>query len=177
MSKLTGITDLNPTATVLKETASVIPFLIKTAVVFGIGWYLYSSYTNRFIKLKENSNYSPSNVTDAQAKGRADTIIGSLGWFSNSFETVRDQLAGLNYNGFIKVYNAFGHQSGTLFAGDLNLVEWIRNQFSDEEVALLSSLQNGVFFKNTPIKVTALHSFINQFEPNEKDAIVNLIFS
>lgn len=143
---LKGIEDIDPRITVVKETASVIPFLIKTIVIGGIAWYVYDRFTNRFIKLKENPNYPASNITDAQAKGRADAIAGSIGWFSNSFDTVADNLAGLNYNGFIKVYNAFGHQTGTLLGGDLNLIEWIRNQFTDYEVQQLSSLQNGAFF-------------------------------
>ena len=130
----------------VKQTATVIPFLIKTVVIVGIGWYAYNKWTNRFVKLKENSSYAPANVTEAQAKAKADAIASSIGWFSNSFDAVADNLAGLNYNGFIRVYNAFGHQTGTLFGGDLNLIEWIKNQFNEYEVAQLSSLQNGAFF-------------------------------
>lgn len=153
---------------VAKQTASVIPFVIKTAIVCGIAWYAYHRFTNRFVKLKEKSNYPTSNVTDAQAKSRADAISGSIDWFSNSFDTVADSLAGLNYNGFVKVYNAFGHQTGTLLGGDLNLVEWIRNQFTDYEIAQLSALQNGAFFRiaNTP-KIIAMNNFLSQFTNDE----------
>ena len=150
---LNGIEDINPTITVVRETASVIPFLIQTAVVCGIGYYIYYRFTTRFIKLKENANYPVANVSQAQAKSRADTIVGAIGWFSNSFNTVADQLAGLNYNGFIRVYNEFKHQRGTLLAGELNLIEFLQNQFDKQELAQLSSLQNGAFFKKSLLEI------------------------
>lgn len=137
----------NPTSEIIKNTASVIPFLIKTAVVCGIGYYIYYRYTNRFVGLKENSKYPTANVTTAQAKSRADAIYGSITLFGNDFTSVSNNLAGLNYNGFVRVYNAFGHQTGTLLGGDLNLVEWIKNQFTEYEVSQLSTLLNGAFFK------------------------------
>ena len=173
---LKGISDLDPRTTIVKETASVIPFLIKTVVVCGIAYYVYNRFTNRFIKLKENSNYPAANVTEAQAKTRADAIAGSIGWFTNSFDAVADNLAGLNYNGFVRVYNAFGQQTGTLFGGDLNLVEWIKNQFSEDEISQLSSLQNGVFFKGIPTqRVIAFNKFLNQFNLLEKEEVFTLL--
>lgn len=163
---------------IVKQTASIIPFLVKTAVVCGIGYYAYKKFTNRFIKLKENGKFPVSNVTDSQAKTRADAIASSIGWFTNSFDGVADSLQGLNYNGFVRVYNAFGHQTGTLFGGDLNLIEWIKNQFDDYEIAQLSSLQNGVFFKSqetATLKVLAFNDFLNQFETSQKLEFFNLI--
>lgn len=131
---------------VISQTASVIPFLIKTFVVCGIIGFAYYKFTNRFVKKKYNSNYPASNVSDAQAEARANSIAKSIGWVSNDYDNVEAQLSGLNYNGFIKVYNAFGHQTGTLLGGKLDLVEWIRNQFTDYQIAKLSALLNGAFF-------------------------------
>lgn len=131
---------------IVKQTASIIPFLVKTAVVCGIGYYVYYRFTNRFISLKENTKLQNSNVTLAQAKSRADSIKSSISWTGNDFNNVADNLQGLNYNGFIRVYNAFGEQTGTLLGGDLNLIEWIQNQFTPYEVEQLSSLLNGAFF-------------------------------
>ena len=173
MSSLKGLEDLDPKVTVVKEVASVIPFLIKTAVVLGVGYYLYSRWTNRFIPLKEKSNYGPANITMDQAQTRADAIASSIGWFSNSFDAVADNLKGLNYNGFIRVYNAFGYHTGTLLSGDLNLIEWIKNQFTEEEVAQLSSLQNGVFFRQKENNLFKITSGMTQ---EEKEAFAQLIF-
>jgi hypothetical protein len=142
--KLNGLIDTQ--TEIVKQTASIIPFLVKTAVVCGIGYYVYYRFTNRFVSLKENSKFPTGNVTLAQAKSRADSIKGSISWTGNDFNNVADNLQGLNYNGFIRVYNAFGQQTGTLLGGDLNLIEWIQNQFTKYEVEQLSSLLNGAFF-------------------------------
>jgi len=136
----------DPRSTVIAETASVIPWLIKFAVLGTVGYFVYRAYTNRFEHLKENKNYPASNISDAQAETRADAIYSSIGWFSNDFEYVKQQFVGLNYNAIIKVYNAFGKQTGTLFGGELNLFEWCKNQFSSEEIAQLRFLTNGAFF-------------------------------
>lgn len=134
------------TTAVITETASVIPFIIKTGIVCGIGYYIYYKWSNSFDKKKYNSNYDPANISDAQAEARAASIAESIKLFSNDFDNVERNLQGLNYNGFIKVYNAFGKQTGTLLGGELDLIEWIRNQFSDYQILRLSALQNGAFF-------------------------------
>lgn len=131
----------------IEKTTEVIPFLIKTIVVLGIGYYAYSKYTNRFVKRAEISTYPKANVSMAQAQAKADAIYSSIGWFSNDFDNVAKQISGLNYNGFIRVYNAFGHKTGTLLGGDLTLEEWIYNQFDTDQIAKLSFLLNGAFFK------------------------------
>lgn len=163
---------------IIRSTASVIPFLIKTAVVLAIAGFVYYKFKTRFIKFDENKNYAPANVTLEQAQSKADAIGSSIGWISNDFNAVADQLAGLNYNGFVRVYNAFGHQKGTLLGGDLNLIEWIKNQFSTYEVAQLSSLQNGVFFRTSEpisLKVESFNKFLHQFKEDEAIGIINLI--
>jgi hypothetical protein len=132
-------------AEVISQTASVIPFLVKLGAIIAVTVVGYKMWTNRFVSLKENSSYPASNISLAEAKTRADSIIGSIGWVSNDFNAVSKQLSGLNYNGFIRVYNAFGHQRGTLLAGELNLVEWIKNQFTDYQIQQLSFLLGGAF--------------------------------
>lgn len=136
------------TANIVEKT---VPFIIKSIFVIGIVLYAVGKFKNRFIELKEKSNYPKANVSDAQAKGRANSIISAKTLFNefdfgDQYNATADALAGLNYNGFVKVYNAFGHQTGVLFSGDLNLVEYIFDQFSEEEIQYLSALQNGAFF-------------------------------
>lgn len=133
-------------ATLVQQSASALPFLIKLAAITGLVVVGYRMYTNRFVKFKENSTLAPANVSFAQAKGKADSIGKSIGLFSNDFENVSKQLSGLNYNGFVRVYNAFGQQRGTLLAGELNLIEWIENQFNTYQKQQLSFLLGGAFF-------------------------------
>lgn len=139
------------TAATLSAT-SVIPFIIKTIIIGGIVAFVYHKYTNRFTKIKENPAYPAANVNISQAVARANSIASSKTLFGNSFDNVRSALAGLNYNGFIRVYNAFGHQKGSLFTGDHNLITWLNDQFSADEMQQLSFLLGGAFFKE-PIAI------------------------
>lgn len=139
-------TALESKKAVVQATASVIPFLVKTFVLLGIGYFAYSRYTNRFVALKENSNYNPSNITNGQASSKADTIYTAMLGFGNGFEGVSANLAGLNYNAWIKLYNAFGHRASSIpFSGKMNLVEWFADQFDDEELAQLRFILPNVF--------------------------------
>lgn len=133
-------------ATVVQQSATALPFLIKLGAILTVAVVGYKMYTNRFKALKENNSYAPANVSYAQAKGRADSIYGSIGLMSNDFDNVSKQLSGLNYNGFIRVYNEFGQHRGTLLGGDLNLIEWIENQFTSYQKQQLSFLLGGAFF-------------------------------
>lgn len=131
---------------VVKATASVIPFLIKTIVIVGGGLYLWHRYTNRFVSLKENPNYPVSNITNNQAVTKAETIYNAMLGFGNGFEIVRSNIAGLNYNAFIKVYNAFGSRQGSIpFSSKMNMVEWFGDQFSESELAQLRFLVPNMF--------------------------------
>jgi hypothetical protein len=135
-------------AEVVTQTATAIPFLIKLLAVTTVVVVVYKTWTNRFINLKESNNEPPSNISLAQAKVRADSIASSIGYISNDFANVSKQLTGLNYNGFVRVYNAFGHHRGTLLGGELNLIEWLQNQFGNDsfKIKQLSFLLNGKFF-------------------------------
>lgn len=141
----------NPIAAVagvkaIEQASTALPFLIKLGAVTALVVVGYRIYTNRFVNIKESSSEPPANISMAQAKTRADSIAGSISNFSNDFKNVSTQLTGLNYNGFVRVYNAFGHHRGTLLGGDLNLIEWLQNQFNSFQMKQLSFLLNGRFF-------------------------------
>lgn len=184
---LHGVEDLDPRVTVVKEVATkgsdLAVWLIKLGVVLGLGYWGYKSFTNRFISLKPNSKYPKSNISEAEASTRANAIASSLAFFDytgNEFETASQAISGLNYNGFIALYNAFGQQSGHLFAGKLNLIEWINDQFTATQIQQLSFLLGGAFFKTTaqttinPMRDEQA-SFVQLFTPKKADAnLVNL---
>ena len=135
-------------AALVQQGATALPFLIKLVAVTTVVVVVYKTWTNRFVSLKESNNEPPSNISLAQAKIRADSIASSIGYISNDFTNVSKQLTGLNYNGFVRVYNAFGHHRGTLLGGELNLIEWLQNQFGNDsfKIKQLSFLLNGKFF-------------------------------
>lgn len=122
--------------------------LFITAIVVGTGYVIYKKVTE-FKDKKYDGTQSPSNVSDNEAAARAKAIASSLALFDyvgDEFEITSKNLKGLNYNGFVKVYNAFGEQKGHAFKGKLNLIDWIFDQFSDYEVQQLSFLTAGKFF-------------------------------
>lgn len=131
---------------VVQATASVIPFVIKTVIVIGIGTFIYYKYTNRFVSLKENPNYPVSNITNNQASTRAEVIYNAMLGFGNGFEIIKTNIAGLNYNAFIKLYNAFGSRQGSIpFSEKMNMVEWFSDQFDEEELTQLRFLVPNMF--------------------------------
>lgn len=132
---------------VVEKGAESIPFLINTSFILLVGFFGIRAFMNRFKKKDEIAEFGPANITYGQAKSRADAIYGSISTFSNDFDTVSKNIAGLNYNGFIRVYNAFGQKKGTLLGGDLNLEEWCSNQFSSYQMQQLSFLLGGAFFQ------------------------------
>lgn len=156
--------------------SALLPTVLKVAFVGGVAYIVYRQFTNRFVELPENGNYPAANITLAQAKTRADAIANSIGWMSNDFDVVVNNLTGLNYNGFIRLYNAFGLQRGTVFAGKLNLIEWLRNQFDNEQIQELSLLTNGVFFRSSFTgNAIVLSKAIGVMSLPEKNSFIQLL--
>jgi alpha-acetolactate decarboxylase len=131
---------------VVQATASVIPFVLKTVFVLGVGYFVYSSWADRFVPSKEVPYYPQSNITSSQAKTKAEAIYGAMKGFGNGFQVVAANIAGLNYNGWVRLYNAFGNRQGIVpFSGETNLVEWFADQFDEEELAQLRFLVPNAF--------------------------------
>jgi len=167
---LRGIDDSR--VTVVKEVASkgtdLALWLVKGAVIFGIGYYLYGKYTNRFKAKSEVSNYPIANISLDQAKSRADAIYNArsfLGITDNQFNITAQNLSGLNYNGFIRVYNAFGHRTSYTFSGDMDLIGFLQDQFRADHLSQLSVLLNGAFFKNETL-TDEQNAIIAEFFPS-----------
>ncbi|MGQ2982119.1 hypothetical protein [Flavobacterium sp.] len=130
----------------ISEVVSIIPWLIKAGLIGFAIWYAVGLWTKRFVKAAQNPNYPPANVSDAQAEAKADALYNAMYGPGANFDEVAGQINGLNYNGWIKVFNAFGKRGGVNpFADDMNLVEWLTDQFDDEELIQLRFLVGNVF--------------------------------
>ncbi|WP_130736735.1 hypothetical protein [Flavobacterium sp. J27] len=145
----TAIKNASENQKAVVETAkNVIPFLVKTLVFLGIGYVIYKKISNRFEPLQENKNYPVSNITDNQASAKAETIYQAMKGAGNGFETVKQAIAGVNYNGFFKIYNAFGNREGAIpFTSKMNLIEWFNDQFNTYELQQLNFLVPNIFSK------------------------------
>jgi hypothetical protein len=144
---LRGLVDIDPKVTVVKEAASLIPFLGKVLIISGVVYLVVRSYKNRFIPKKENANYPVANITLSEAESRANSIYGSVGIFSGDFDTIVNAFShpnGLNYNSFIRIYNAFGNRKSTYFSGEMNLSEWLADQLNDYQLSQISAITYGI---------------------------------
>lgn len=119
-------------------------FILKFLVVSGVLTFAYFKIFKGFKKLDEDKRYRPSSISTTQAKARAEAIYTAMLGFGANFKAVENNLTGLNHNGFIKVFNAFGERrSATLTK--MNLVEWLQDQFNETDISKLRFLIKGFF--------------------------------
>lgn len=136
----------NPVA--IAAVASVIPwgFIIKAVIVIGGTFYVINSFKKRFIKWDEVKSYPAANISVSQAMSKADIIHKAMLGIGNGFETVRENIAGLNYNGWARLYNAFGNRDDSIPGTDsMNLSEWFESQFDNDELSELRVLVPNTF--------------------------------
>jgi len=131
---------------VVKQTASIIPFLIKFGVLAGVGYLVYTTFVKRFKAIGQNNNLSPANISAGEAQTRANSIYAALYGAGADFDTVAQNLSGLNYNGWVLLYNAFGSRKGANPISDKqDLVSWLNDQFSSDELTQLRFILPNVF--------------------------------
>lgn len=137
-----GITDAIENANAgVAATASIIKGVLKAGLFLGVGYYVYKKVFDGFSKLKEDKRYRPSNISTGMAKNKAEAIYSALYGInitSAGFKAVKQNLTGVNHNGFIKIYNEFGLRKGlNPMSSKMNLVEWISDEFSQSELVQL----------------------------------------
>ncbi|KLT67930.1 hypothetical protein [Flavobacterium sp. ABG] len=126
-----------------KGISTGITFL-KILAVGGLLTLLYYKVLKGFSRLSEDTRYKPSNINVTQARARAEAIYTALLGFGANYNTVENNLTGLNHNGFIRVYNEFGERRSTTLV-KMNLVEWLQDQFKEDDIAKLRFLIKGFF--------------------------------
>ena len=96
--------------------------------------------------MNEVTAFGPANISFGQAESKADVLHSAMKGFGSGFYTVKNTLAGINYNGWVRLYNAFGHRETSVpFTDPMNLVEWIQSEFSTDELDELRVIINNVF--------------------------------
>lgn len=133
---------------VAASIATQIPWawLFKVGVGCVIVYSVVGSFKKRFQPLSEVSHFNPSNISLGQAKVKANIIHQAMRGFGNGFTTVRENIAGINYNGWIRLYNAFGARPDSIpLSEDKNLVEWFQEEFNLEELSELRVLVGKLF--------------------------------
>jgi len=121
-------------------------WLFKVVVGCVIVYTVVGRFTNRFESAREVSSFGPANISTGQAKIKANIIHQAMRGFGNGFDIVRQNLAGINHNGWVRLYNAFGNRPSNIpLSDDKNLAEWLEMEFSTNQLNELRVLVPNVF--------------------------------
>lgn len=119
---------------------------LKIVVVGGLIYLAYRKISNRFEPLEEVSSYPVANITKHQAEARANALFQAMVGPGAKLPLVAQNISGLNYNAYIRVFNAFGHKSGSFpFSKNMTLTEWIIDQFNTADLSYLRGVMGGFF--------------------------------
>jgi len=148
----------NPIATTVitsvassKTTTNVLKWTLIGGVVVIAGFTALYIYKHRFVKMLQNRNYDKPNISASEARLKADILYNAMVGFGANYEKVKAQLLGVNYNGFVLIYNAFGKRESSLqklnplnfgiVSKGMTLTEWLLDQFkSSNRLADLRAL-------------------------------------
>lgn len=91
-------------------TSINIGFILFGLALVGAGGYAFYRlyWKNRHRPLKHSDRLAASNVSPAEAKAKADAIYAATKGVGTNIKEVYKALTGVNYNGLIDIYNAFG---------------------------------------------------------------------
>ncbi len=128
----------------IAKTANVGITVLKVGLIAGVLVFAYYKIFKGFPAIKEDVNYKPSNISVTTAKARSEAIYTAVLGTAKNYSTVEKNLSGLNHNGFIRLYNEFGERRSA-FLVKMNLVEWLQDQFNEDEIAKLRFLIKGFF--------------------------------
>ena len=128
----------------IEKTTNLGITVLKAGLIAGVIVFAYHKIFKGFPAIKEDVNYKPSNISVTTAKARSEAIYTAVLGTAKNYNTVEKNLTGLNHNGFIRLYNEFGERRSALLT-KMNLVEWLQDQFNEDEIAKLRFLIKGFF--------------------------------
>lgn len=141
----------------ISTAAKVLKWGFIIAVVGGGFMVGRTIYKHRFVKMSQSRDQPAPNITASEARLKADNLYNAMVGFGANYEKVKAQLLGVNYNGFVLIYNAFGKRNSAVqnlnpFSGlslvnkGMTLTEWLLDQFkSSNRLADLRILLPGKF--------------------------------
>jgi len=139
-----------------KSTQNVLKWTLIAGALVVVGFTAHYIYKHRFVKMLQNRNYDQPNISASEARLKADNLYNAMVGFGANYDKVKTQLLGVNYNGFVLIYNAFGKRESSLqklnplnfsiVSKGMTLTEWLLDQFkSSNRLADLRALLPGKF--------------------------------
>lgn len=138
---------------VVKDNIKPIVTVGATIAALYIGYRLYQSWNPTGLSI--DSRKEPSNITTSNAATIAERLYQAMYAAGTDEKAIYAALEGLNHNDFVKVAKEFGLRSYFYITGEapvfdwmgakLNLVEWLTQELSTEEMARLKQILPEVF--------------------------------
>lgn len=144
----------NPKA--IEKTAKVGFWItLGTVVVVGCMAYYGLYYKHRFKKMKFDPASAPSSISQIEAQNRADNLYRALKGVGTDNEAVIQNFKGVNKNGFIAIYNAFGKREPASIAEKfgfsflyykdfLNLVQYLKNDLRAKQLTQIRQMVGNI---------------------------------
>ncbi|MBN9285578.1 MULTISPECIES: hypothetical protein [unclassified Flavobacterium] len=125
----------------VNATVSIVKGVLKMSLFLGVGYFAYKKIFLGFSPLRENKRDKPSNISTGMARNKAEAIFSAMYGVGNGFKSVKQNLIGVNPNGFVRIHNQFGLRKGiNPFSNKMTLIEWFTDQFSQNELMELRFL-------------------------------------
>lgn len=129
-------------------TSINIGFILLGLGLLGAGGYAFYTlyWKNRHRRLKHSEQHAASNVSPSAAKAKADSIYAATKGIGTNVKEVYKALTGVNYNGLIDIYNAFGKREpgGLNFSlgngSDEDLWGFLKGDLNENELKNLRNL-------------------------------------
>lgn len=135
------------------KTAVNVGLVLISFTVISIGGALFYNlyWKNRFRKMDYDPNQKPATISAGLAKSKADMIYRALHGIGANYNTVYNALRGMGHNNYVAIYNAFGKRTpATSFSmgnkNDMDLSQWLQDQFSGDKLAALRAQVGSAFF-------------------------------
>lgn len=135
--------------TVNKIVTNAVPIL-AIGVLGGVAYVAYKLLKKEAPpKLYENKNYPSSSLSQVQALAIADRLYAAMKGLGTDEVAVMKALSGLDYNDFVKVYEAFGKRQYSTFWGNIgdpltskdhHLITWLTNELKPSEIKQLEQV-------------------------------------
>lgn len=142
------------TIPIVKGTNSnVAKYAVPVLGIVAVGGIAYVGY--KFLKKDEppkldtNKDYPPSTLNQVQALAIADRLYAAMVISGTDEAAILKALSGLNYNDFIKVYDAFGRRQYSKFWGNEgdpltsdkhHLITWLTNELEPADIKQIEKI-------------------------------------
>lgn len=165
------ITSLATTA--LSSSTKVVDFTKKNwkymlaggGAIF-VGWLVYDKFIKATpedkSKLPVDNRFPTSTLSQQEAAVIAEELFQAMTYTGTDFNRIKNALNGLTYNDFVKVSDAFGLKYyDTIFGTEglpyvwpkLSLHEWLANELSDKEMAVIQAIMPNVITQEVAFSV------------------------